>query len=178
MNLLEEYSGKDDSSQILMTTHDPLVIGGLKKEEIRIFQSIKKEDEDGKEYQHIETFEPDFDPKGLGVAGILTSEFFNLPSTLDEDTLEDLNERNRLVTKKDKAGLSASEREQLNELFLKLSDLGINTTDRDPMYQKFISAISQREEFQVEKVSKEDRVQQNQIALEILDELFNEKDSE
>jgi ABC-type multidrug transport system ATPase subunit len=178
MNLLEEYSGKDDSSQILMTTHDPLVIGGLTKEEIRIFQSVKKTDKEGKEYQHIETFEPDFDPKGLGVAGILTSEFFNLPSTLDEDTLEDLNQRNRLVTKKDKAGLSDIEREQLNELFLKLSDLGINTTDRDPMYQKFISAISQREEFQVEKVSKEDRVKQNQIALEILDELFNEKDSE
>ncbi|MEC3905999.1 AAA family ATPase [Tamlana sp. 2201CG12-4] len=178
MNLLEEYSGKDDSSQILMTTHDPLVIGGLTKEEIRIFQSIKKEDKDGKEYQHIETFEPDFDPKGLGVAGILTSEFFNLPSTLDEDTLEDLNERNRLVTKKDNTGLNDVEREQLNELFLKLSDLGINTTDRDPMYQKFISAISQREEFQVQKVSKEDRAKQNQIALEILDELFNEKDNE
>ncbi len=178
MNLLEEYSGKDESSQILMTTHDPLVIGGLTKEQIRIFKSVKKTDKEGKEYQYIETFEPDFDPKGLGVAGILTSEFFNLPSTLDEDTLEDLNERNRLVTKKETAGLNDVEREQLNELFLKLSDLGINTTDRDPMYQKFISAISQREEFQIEKVSKEDRVKQNQIALEILNELFNEKDSE
>ncbi len=178
MNLLEKYSGKDKSSQILMTTHDPLVIGGLTKEEIRIFQSIKKKDDEGNDYQHIETFEPDFDPKGLGVAGILTSEFFNLPSTLDEDTLDDLNERNRLVTKKDNAGLSDNEREKLNELFLKLSDLGINTIDRDPMYQKFISAISQREEFQIEKVSKEDRDKQNQIALEILDELFNEKDSE
>ena len=178
MNLLEEYSGKEETSQILMTTHDPLVIGGLTKEEIRIFQSVKKLDSEGKEYQQVETFEPDFDPKGLGVAGILTSEFFNLPSTLDEDTLEVLNERNRLVSKKDITGLNEIEKEQLNELFLKLSGLGINTTDRDPMYQKFISAISQREEFQVEKVSKEDRVKQNQIALDILDELFNEKESE
>lgn len=178
MNLLEEYSGKEETSQILMTTHDPLVIGGLTKEEIRIFQSVKKVDEDGEEYQQVETFEPDFDPKGLGVAGILTSEFFNLPSTLDEDTLEVLNERNRLVSKKDNTGLDELEKEHLNELFLKLSDLGINTTDRDPMYQKFISALSQREEFQVEKVSKEDRVKQNQIALDILDELFNENESE
>ena len=68
-----------------MTTHDPLVIGGLTKKEIRIFQSIKSKDENGKEYQKIETFEPDFDPKGLGVAGILTSEFFNLPAAMDED---------------------------------------------------------------------------------------------
>ncbi len=178
MNLLEKYSGKEETSQILMTTHDPLVIGGLTKEEIRIFQSVKKIDENGEEYQKVETFEPDFNPKGLGVAGILTSEFFNLPSTLDEDTLEVLNMRNRLISKKDNTGLDDNEKEQLNELFLKLSDLGINTTDRDPMYQKFISALSQREEFQVEKVSKEDRVKQNQIALDILDELFNEKESE
>lgn len=69
MNLLEEYSSKDESIQILMTTHAPLFIAGLIKEEIRIFHSVKKEDEYGNEYQRMETFVPDFDPKGLGVAG-------------------------------------------------------------------------------------------------------------
>ena len=176
MNLLEDYSGKDETSQILMTTHDPLVIGGLTREEIRLFRSYKALDDNDQEFQKIETFQPDFDPKGLGVAGILTSEFFNLPSTLDEDTLEDLNERNRLVAKKDESGLTNKEKEQLNELFKKLSELGINTTDRDPMYQKFLAALSQREEFKVEKITKELREKQNQIALEILDELFNEDD--
>ena len=175
MNLLEDYSGKDETSQILMTTHDPLVIGGRTREEIRIFRSHKVKDEKGEEYSKVETFKPDFDPKGLGVAGILTSEFFNLPSTLDEDTLEELNERNRLVTKKDESGLTDQENEQLNELFKKLSELGINTTDRDPMYQKFLVALSQREEFQSDKITKDLREKQNQIALEILDELFNEE---
>jgi predicted ATPase len=174
MNLLEEYSGKDETSQILMTTHDPLVIGGRTKEEIRIFRSIKTKDNQGNEYNKVETFQPDFDPKGLGVAGILTSEFFNLPSTLDEDTLEDLNERNRLVTKKDQSGLTNKEKDQLNELFRKLSQLGINTTDRDPMYQRFLSALSQREEFKDDKITAELREKQNKIALEILDELFKE----
>lgn len=176
MNLLEKVVHKPESSQILMTTHDPLVIGGLTKEEIRVFYSTKEMDDNGDEHYLIKTFEPDFDPKGLGVAGILTSEFFNLPSTLDEDTLDDLQERNRLVSKKDKRGLSVKEKEELNMLFNKLSDIGINTTNRDPMYQKFISALSQREEFKAEKISKEDRKKQNQIALEILDELFNELD--
>jgi len=175
MNLLEDYSGKDESSQILMTTHDPLVIGGRTRKEIRIFRSKKVKDENGEEYNSVETFEPDFDPKGLGVAGILTSEFFNLPTTLDEDTLEDLNERNRLVTKKDETGLTDIENNQLNELFKKLSELGINTTDRDPMYQKFLIAISKREEFQTEEITKDVREKQNQIALEILDELFKEE---
>ncbi|KZS40426.1 hypothetical protein AWE51_05605 [Aquimarina aggregata] len=175
MNLLEEYSGKDDSSQILMTTHDPLVIGGLKKEEIRIFQSIRKHDKDGKEYQHIETFKPDFDPKGLGVAGILTSEFFNLPSTLDEDTLNDLIERNRLITKQETKGLTEEEQQDLNDLFQQLSQLGINTTDRDPFYQKFIIALNKRKDFDIKESTPEARKRQNAIALDILEDLFKEK---
>lgn len=176
MNLLEEYSGKDKSSQILMTTHDPLVIGGLTKEEIRIFHSVKKEDIQGNEYQQIETFEPDFDPKGLGVAGILTSEFFNLPSTLDEDTLNDIIERNKLVTKQETKGLNEDEKKDLNDLFHKLSELGINTTDRDPFYQKFIIALNKRKDFDIKESTPQARKRQDKIALEILDELFKEQE--
>lgn len=176
MNLLEEVVHKPDSSQIIITTHDPLVIGGLTKEEIRVFYAQKELDKEGKEIQRIKTLEPDFDPKGLGVAGILTSEFFNLPSTLDEDTLDDLIERNRLVAKQENKGLSAKEKQDLNELFQKLSALGINTTDRDPFYQKFIVALSKREEFKIEKATPEDRKKQNIIALDILEELFREEE--
>ncbi|MCR1026400.1 AAA family ATPase [Cellulophaga baltica] len=175
MNLLEEYSGKEETSQILMTTHDPLVIGGLTKEEIRIFQSVTKIDEVGEEYQQVETFEPDFDPKGLGVAGILTSEFFNLPSTLDEDTLEVLDRRNELISKQDKMELNDAEKSELNQIFQYLNSLGINTTDRDPLYQKFIVAISQHDEFKKEEYSPQDLKKQNNIALQILEQLLNEE---
>jgi ABC-type multidrug transport system ATPase subunit len=175
MNLLEEYSGKDESSQILMTTHDPLVIGGLTKEEIRIFHSKKVLDEDGNEFQKIETFEPDFDPKGLGVAGILTSEFFKLPSTLDEDTLKILEKRNELIVKQDKNELNDDEKSELNRIFQYLNSLGINTTDRDPLYQKFIVAISNRDEFVKKDYTSEELKAQNQIALEVLEEILNEE---
>lgn len=175
MNLLEDVVQKPESSQILMTTHDPLVIGGLSKEEIRIFQSIKQVDEKGEEYQKIETFQPDFDPKGLGVAGILTSEFFNLPSTLDEDTLNDLIERNRLIAKQETKGLTDKEKIDLNDLFNKLSQLGINTTDRDPFYQKFIVALNKRKDFDITESTPEARKRQDAIALDILENLFKEE---
>ncbi|RKR10064.1 AAA ATPase-like protein [Flavobacterium sp. 90] len=176
MNLLEEYSGKDDSSQILMTTHDPLVIGGLKKEEIRIFQSSKSIDNEGKEYQKIETFQPDFDPKGLGVAGILTSEFFNLPSTLDEDTLKELNERNDLIVKQENERLTEQEHIRLTELFYKLSNLGINTTDRDPLYQKFIIALANQEGLNVDKSLAINKIETNKIAFNILEKIIKESE--
>lgn len=176
MNLLEEYSGKDDTSQILMTTHDPLVIGGLTKEEIRIFYSKKALDKDGNEFQKIETFEPDFDPKGLGVAGILTSEFFNLPSTLDEDTLKELEERNDLIVKQENDTLSVDEQLRLTELFYKLSNLGINTTDRDPLYQKFIVALANHEKSNINQNVIVNKTEKSRIAFDILEKII--KDSE
>lgn len=180
MNLLyeivrESKPKEKETSQILMTTHDPLVIGGLTKEEIRIFQSTKQVDEKGEEYQKIETFQPDFDPKGLGVAGILTSEFFNLPSTLDEDTLKDLIERNRLIAKQETKGLTDKEKIALNDLFNQLSQLGINTTDRDPFYQKFIVALNKRKDFDITESTPEARKRQDAIALDILENLFKEE---
>lgn len=176
MNLLEEYSGKDETSQILMTTHDPLVIGGLTKEEIRIFQSKKTFDKDGKEYQQIETFEPDFDPKGLGVAGILTSDFFNLPSTLDEDTLKELEERNELIVKQENNSLSDDERLRLTELFYKLSNLGINTTDRDPLYQKFIVALANHEKSTIDENIIINKTEKSKIAFDILEKIIKESE--
>src|SRR5690554_47924 len=175
MNLLEDVVQKPETSQIIMTTHDPLVIGGLTKEEIRIFYTEKAKDEEDKEIMLVKTMVPDFDPKGLGVAGILTSEFFKLPSTLDERTLEVLDRRNELISKQDKKKLNDAEKYELNQIFQYLNSLGINTTDRDPLYQKFIVAISHRDEFKKEEYSPQDLKKQNDIALQILEELLNEE---
>jgi predicted ATPase len=167
MSLLEKIVEKDDSSQIIMTTHDPLVIGGLKKEEIRIFYIDKKE-------KNIKSIEPEFDPKGLGVAGILTSDLFGLPSTLDKETLDLINRRNELIAKKDLQVLSNTEKIELKEIFQTLGQLGINTTDRDPLYEKFLIEMSKTENFKIEKLTAEDLEKQNKVASEIMEKLLKE----
>lgn len=177
MNLLEEYSGKDETSQILMTTHDPLVIGGLTKEEIRIFQSKKAFDKDGKEYQQIETFEPDFDPKGLGVAGILTSEFFNLPSTLDEKTQNELNKYRSLEAKERKGHLSSDEKTFLVKYAEYFDSLGFNKYARDPLYSKFIEKVANLSEFSSIPKNVEEQKKQDDLTISILEDLLKE-DSE
>ncbi|KGL61244.1 AAA family ATPase [Polaribacter sp. Hel1_33_49] len=177
MNLLEEYSGKDESSQILMTTHDPLVIGGLTKEQIRIFQAVKKIDKEAKEYQHIEAFEPDFDPKGLGVAGILTSEFFNLPSTLDEETQNELNEYRSLEVKEKRGDLSEKEKTLLTKYTKYFEELGFNKYTRDPLYAKFIERTANLSEFKSIPKTKEAQQKQDDLTVSILEDLLKE-DSE
>jgi predicted ATPase len=176
MNLLEDVVERPETSQIIMTTHDPLVIGGLTKEEIRIFYTEKGKDQEGKDIMLVKTIAPDFDPKGLGVAGILTSEFFKLPSTLDEDTLDILNRRNELIAKQDDNKLTDKESLELKEIFYYLNNLGINTTDRDPLYEKFIVALSKLEKPENIKSSPVELKKQNEIAFDILKRIINESE--
>lgn len=175
MNLLEEYSGKDDSSQILMTTHDPLVIGGLTKEEIRIFQSVKRKNKEGNEYQKIETFEPDFDPKGLGVAGILTSEFFNLPSIMDEESYNSLNKKRELEILQRDGKLDKKQEDELQQLVLKLSKIGFDKVQRDPLYDKFIKAVYENEDLKKPALSLEERKIQEEKMAKLIKELMDEE---
>ncbi|MFT7442453.1 MAG: AAA15 family ATPase/GTPase [Maribacter sp.] len=175
MNLLEEYSGKDDSSQILMTTHDPLVIGGLTKEEIRIFQSVKKIDEDGKEFQQVETFEPDFDPKGLGVGGILTSHLFNLPSVMDEDSYNALSKKRELEVLQRQNKLSGKQEVELQNLIIQLSKIGFDKVQRDPLYDKFVKAVYENEDLKQPAISLEERKVQEEKMAKLIKELMDEE---
>jgi ABC-type multidrug transport system ATPase subunit len=168
MNLLQEYTDKDKSSQILMTTHDPLVIGGLTKEEIRIFQTIKSVDKNGKKIQKIETSEPDFDPKGLGVAGILTSELFNLPSTLDFETESKVIKQYELLSKERHGNLTQKEKEELFEINKFLDEIGFNQKSVDPLYDKFIDELLNYKDFKYKPNSIEEQKKQDELVFEVL----------
>ena len=77
----------DQTSQLILTTHDPLTIAGLKSVQVQIFERTSN----GKVITRI----PDEDPQGMGVAGVLI-QMFGLPSTLDTITQSKIDERNRL----------------------------------------------------------------------------------
>jgi predicted ATP-dependent endonuclease of OLD family len=67
LDLIEKYCGKTDNSQFIISTHDPILISGLNKESVLIFERNENE---------TLVKNPDIDPRGLGIAGILTSEIF------------------------------------------------------------------------------------------------------
>ncbi len=162
-----ETEKEDDTTQVILSTHDPLIIGSMKKNQVCIF---KRDSDTGK----ITAEQSDVSPKGLGVAGILTSELFGLPTTLDFETQEKLNKKNQLTVRQASGELNSDEAEHLRILSNELTELGFSRTFRDPLYQRFIIALSQREEFKLRSYSEEELEQQNKVALEILDELFNE----
>lgn len=166
LRYLKDVITDEDSTQIIINTHDPLVIGGLVKEQVRMFVDNKGT---------ITTSPPDINPKGLGVAGILTSELFGLPTILDEGTQNDLEEKRRLQILFKEGALDANGRQKLIELEDKLEKFGFPRYERDPVYQRFIEIYLKRKELQALPKTAEEREAQDIIMLRILDDILKEE---
>ena len=166
LKLIKRAVGPHPSSQIIMATHDPLVFSGLTRNEVRI---IAQKD-NGKD---IEATVPTVDPKGLGVAGILMSEFYDLPSQLDIETQEIMEERTRLLAKEETR--TPEETERMRELTDEISNLGFTKIFRDPLYTQFVQAMTKRKEFTKPKLTQKDIDAQEEIAAEILENILRKE---
>lgn len=154
-------------SQILITTHDPMMVGSLKREQVHILRKRG-------ELSVVES--PDVHPQGMGVTGLLKSELFGLASTLDIETERRLFRRNELFVKSPR---TIDEDAELTRLSSELADLGFSTADfRDPDYALFVRKMAQHRRFRKSVLSPEEHAEQDRIADEIIDEILREEDSE
>lgn len=127
-NLLRQAltSQQRTTSTTLITTHDPILISGLTREQVFIARN---------EGSQLYYEQPYRDPRGQGVANILVSEYFGLPSSLDENTQSLLDERLRLAFKPE--ALTQEEKARLSEINTQLDSLGLSISFRDPAYRAF-----------------------------------------
>ena len=126
-----QSSGSQDTSHIVMTTHNPLAISELVKEQVQILYREESA-------RAVRAENPAADPKGMGFAGIVTSDMFGLGSSLDRSTNEDLLTLHRLSTQE--APLSAEDRGKLVEIRRRLESLDFNFASRDRLEQEFLRA--------------------------------------
>ncbi len=80
---LRTVGGIDRNSHTILATHDPMLVAGLCREEIRVLMRLT----DGR----IVTAQPEQHPRGTGVASVLTSPLYGLESQLDPFSLRVLN---------------------------------------------------------------------------------------
>ena len=152
-------------SQVLITTHDPMMIGSLKREQVHILRRQA-------DRTVVET--PDEHPQGMGVTGLLKSALFGLSSTLDIETERRLFRRNELYVKRPR---TAQEDAELTRLSAELSDLGFSTADfRDPDYALFVRKMAEHRKFRKPTLSPEEQAEQEQLADEIINEILREED--
>ena len=127
-----------ERTHVLLATHDPLIVGEVGREDILLF-------EQSSDRKRVTITTPEESPKGLGVAGVLTGEFFDLESTLDEETQQWLEERYDLELRLRRGvQLSSADRARLRELSDQLADLGFATTVRDPVLSEYLRARADR----------------------------------
>lgn len=139
LNYLRTFAGQDDSdrenSHILLTTHNPLAIAELVKEQVQILQLSR----DAETYRII-AVHPELDPRGQGYGAIVTSEMFGIASTLDQPT-HLLLERQRAYAGKEH--LSREELTVLSDINAKLERLGFRFFHPDEEYSRYLRLRSE-----------------------------------
>lgn len=152
------------SSQLIITTHDPLMIGSLRKEQVRILTKDKG---------RVRVEEPEEHPQGMGFAGLLKSELFGLRSTVDTETRRRLDRRNYLYALGNKR--TKVQNAELTNLSEELSELGFASDFKDPYLEMFVKQMALRTEFHKDVLTPEEKAEQDKAAGAIIDKILAER---
>lgn len=121
------------NAQAIIATHDPLVINGVDKNFIRIFDMVE-----GKSVVRV----PTEDAVGMGIDGLLQSQYYGLETTLDIETQELLEEKRNLMVKRKREQLSNAEQLRLRSLTEMFEDMAFTrNVPTDNYYDDFVVAV-------------------------------------
>lgn len=173
LDYLQKFVGMGDidqkSTHVLLTTHNPLAIAELVKEQVQIL----KRDMDN---LSISVTPPEEDPRGMGYAGILTSDMFDVPAALDNYTLGLLARKRELALSQEP--LNDSQKKELENLNSELENYGFQHEARDPLFTEYLRA---RHDYQ--KAVEEERAteippteDQRQAALELMRKIMSKRE--
>ncbi len=163
LQLVKDVAQKNGESHIIMTSHDPLTMGSLKASQVQVMATS----EDGK----VSVAPPSVDPRGLGFTSILT-QIFGLPTTIDPETQNRLEERNRLV----RIDRRTKDQEvRLIKLSEELKQLGFVLEDREPEYELFLRAMGEIKRERRAVHSPEEIAKKNEVAKRMLAEIMSKK---
>ena len=117
--------------------------------------------------------EPEYDPIGIGVEGLLKSELYGLRSTLAPEVLDKLDRHYALLGKSDR---SDPENTELMRLAIELNELGVSRTHPNPYFEAFATAMARRRMPELRsELSTREIEEQAELADEILKEVLAEE---
>ncbi|MEQ9566881.1 MAG: hypothetical protein RLN85_13905 [Pseudomonadales bacterium] len=167
----------ENTSHVVLTTHNPMAIAELEREQVQILTI--DEDENSR---RVAAVYPEESPRGMGYASIITSDMFGIASTLDRETQELLEQQRELGSKD---VLNPIEALNLTKINRDLDRLGFRFHHPDDEYTRYLTirseALHQRFEAKeledvvngVARLSLEER---EKIAREVIAELLREQE--
>lgn len=168
LSLLDQTVSKDESSQILMATHDPISISMLERTQIR--QLVVHPD------GRTSAEEPEQDPVQQGVAGVLMGELFGLRSLYSPDINKLFEERHRLLLIKERSPEQANELERVN---LALREVDLTSATPDPRYAEYLRAMAKIDQQEIDQkpvLSPDELKEQRNLTEAVLRELTGTED--
>lgn len=169
---------QEETSHILLTTHNPLAIAELDREQVQILRLAKQDGE-----RQIVAGYPEMAPRGMGYAAIVTSDMFGIASSLDQPTQE-LLEAQRAFAAKER--LSSDEQSELDDINEQLDRLGFRFFHPDDEYSRYLRLrndllVQQFETAQPTELAKQvvqmPRADRETLAKRLIAELLAEKPS-
>lgn len=133
-DFLKDDNDNSQSSHVLLATHNPIAVAELMKEQVQI---LKRDDET----LNISAEEPTIDPLGMGYAGVITSEMFDLNAAVDTTT-QNLLEIQRILSAK--GNLTGPEKDELERTTAQLEKFGFRYQMRDPVYTEYLRARTEK----------------------------------
>ncbi|WP_067521591.1 AAA family ATPase [Endozoicomonas ascidiicola] len=124
---------QESSSHIVLTTHNPIALAELKKEQVQILHR----DNDSR---IIQADKPHYDPQGMGYTGIITSDMFGLPSSLDKRTQRRLETYRALSAIKNRTDFQSLRLQVIQKW---LDEDRFTLSQRDDDYQRYLEARSE-----------------------------------
>lgn len=121
---------QDETSHIVLTTHNPLAVAELNREQVQILRLTKDD-----ERRRIVACYPETAPRGMGYAAIVTSDMFGIASSLDQPT-QLLMEQQRAYSAKQ--NLTENEQRNLDEINGKLDRLGFRFFHPDDEFSRYL----------------------------------------
>lgn len=159
------------NTQAIIATHDPLVINGVDKKFIRIFTQSSAV----AQYNNIyitKVIEPSEDTTGMGIDGLLQSEYYGLRTSYDAQADHDFRERQNLYIKVINDEATSEEKDRLVELTKKIGSFHVSNNTIDFLYDDFLS-IYRNSEFYLEDYLTPDRIRERQEKIQtIIESLF------
>lgn len=161
------------NTQAIIATHDPLVVNGQEKEYVRIFVRDPARTADAGS-QSIKVLIPTEDTEGMGIDGLLQSEYYGLRSTLDTKTRSKLEEKRDLLVKRKEGTITQEEREKLYALTDEIEGLAFTRNiPTDDLYDEFVVAMHKfQQENPISELTSEQIRERNRKAHEIIKELM------
>ena len=165
LQLVREVAQSNKESHVIMTSHDPLTMGGLKASQVQLMAY----GDDG----HLAVGPPRVEPRGLGFTSILT-QIFGLPTTVDPETQALLDERNALLRTEQR---TEEQDHRLVALSSELKLLGFLVEDREPEYALFLQAYEDQRREGRTTFTPDEIAAKNEVARQILRDLQSGEES-